>query len=195
MNEKKHSVRDVVLAIAAYGKGHEIKGRTLLQKLVYFLNELLKLEIRYSPAYYGPYSEDVAKATNSLVALGFLKETETLYPIVSDSVFPVCKYTYKMTEEGKIVFELMETDDKEYFLDMKSAIEKIYSYGDIDYVDLSIAAKMAHILKSSAPNPMRQSEIIEAAKELKWKLSDAAIEKAAHFLLSLDVIRESGKAS
>ena len=182
--------RDVVLAIAAYSRSEKIEGRTLLQKLAYFLNELAKLDIPFEPGYYGPYSEAIANATDSLVTLGFLKETEERYPGGPSNVFEPRKYTYKLTEDGKTVFENVAAQDAPFFSSLQEAMSRITGSEECDYVFLSIAAKMAHILKSQKPESMSKDEIMSVARELRWELSEESIEKAADFLIGLGLVKK-----
>ena len=52
-------IRDVVL-LAYKTFGGTIKGKTMLQKRVYFLSVFLKVDLGYEAHYYGAYSEGVA---------------------------------------------------------------------------------------------------------------------------------------
>lgn len=190
MRNREPATRDVILAIAANNKDGKIEGRTLLQKLVYFLNELNDLHIPFEKAYYGPYSEAVAKSTNSLVTLGFLAETETLYPAAAGNVFPVCKYKYTLTPEGREVFESVVEKDRDFFERLRNALSRITDVGEIDYVSLSLAAKMYHILKTEHPKSMKKHQIMSVAHELNWQLSEESIESAAAFLIDLGLVKE-----
>ncbi len=188
--------RDVILAIASNSPQQKVEGRTLLQKLAYFLNELVSLDIPFAPGYYGPYSEVIAKATDSLVALGFLQETETPYPPGPSSVFEPRKYTYKLTSQGEEVYKSVREKDTKFFETLENEISRILKEGEADYTFLSIAAKTAHILKSqrqdsiSKPEKMSKDEIMAEAHKLQWQLSDESIEKAAEFLIDLDLVKK-----
>lgn len=181
------STRDVVLAVAAYSEGR-IEGRTLLQKTVYFLNELGKLGISFDAAYYGPYSQAVAKAASSLVALGFLRESGTLYATSGESVFPMCKYTYTLTEEGKEVFQSLDSADEAFFRRLQDSLSLMAKAGNVDYESLSLAAKMHHILKSRDPEAMTKQEITSVARQFRWEVSAESVEKAADFLTNLKLV-------
>jgi uncharacterized protein YwgA len=61
--------RDVlVLAYKAFDG--DMRGKTLLQKRVYFLSVVLGMDLGYEAHYYGPYSEQVASLNSELKALG-----------------------------------------------------------------------------------------------------------------------------
>jgi uncharacterized protein YwgA len=187
--KRQVDIGDVVLAIVSYSPDQRVEGRTLLQKLAYFLNELTKLDIPFEPGYYGPYSEALANATDSLVMLGFLKETEERYPAGPSAVFEPRKYTYVLTPQGKVVFESIRAPDKNFFKDLENAMSRITESGEVDYMSLSLAAKMAHIVKSHKPEPMNKDEIMAVAHNLGWELSEDSIEKAAELLISLDLVK------
>ena len=54
-------VRDV-LALAYRAFDGTMRGKTLLQKRLYFVSVILGVDLGYEPHYYGPYSEEVATA-------------------------------------------------------------------------------------------------------------------------------------
>ena len=60
----------VMLTIREEEKG-VLHGRTLLQKRIYFASVLAKEELGFRPHYYGPYSQTVADAVDSLVIQPF----------------------------------------------------------------------------------------------------------------------------
>ena len=70
-------IKYIILTIINHNKG-KFSGKTLLQKTIFFLNELLELGISFKPHYYGPYSSDVASSIADLTALGFLEEIEEI---------------------------------------------------------------------------------------------------------------------
>ena len=65
--------------LALYTVGGEIKGKTLLQKTVYFLGVLTDSidQLAYRAHFYGPYSQDVVDACSRLRALRMLKAERT----------------------------------------------------------------------------------------------------------------------
>ena len=118
MKEKSLDLRYLVLAIVGYSEDQTLPGRTLLQKRAYFINKLLKTDMPFAPYYYGPYSEKLADATDSLVAEGFLKETLESFPSNSGGIFERHKYTYKLTPIGSQLLEIIEKESS-IFLDIK----------------------------------------------------------------------------
>lgn len=70
----------------------------------------------FKPYYYGPYSESLTEATDTLIGLGYLKEEKERLG------FGVSKYVYELTPSGKQKIELSLKNIKE--LDL----EKIKEY-------------------------------------------------------------------
>ena len=65
----EQTIRDVVL-LAYKAFGGTVKGKTMLQKRVYFLSVFLNADLGYEAHYYGPYSEAVATANLEMKSLG-----------------------------------------------------------------------------------------------------------------------------
>ena len=54
-----HIIDILILVVKSEGE-NGLRGRTLLQKKIYFLSELMDVDLGFSPHYYGPYSSYVA---------------------------------------------------------------------------------------------------------------------------------------
>jgi uncharacterized protein YwgA len=66
--------RDVlILAYKAFDG--EMKGKTLLQKRIYFISVMLGIDLGYEAHYYGPYSEQVATLNMEMKSLGYISES------------------------------------------------------------------------------------------------------------------------
>lgn len=163
-----------------------LEGRTLLQKKLYFLSVLMKKDYQFRPHYYGPYSENVADAIDSLVASSFLKENTEVFPTAN--VFGEGKrYSYTITEDGLELFNFSKKSKD--FVEWQKALRKINSY-DIssDFNLLSIAAKMHYIL--SEDKKLSANNICNKAKELGWEIKVEDIEKVVKYLVELGLIVE-----
>ncbi|MBI4216013.1 MAG: hypothetical protein HY687_01265 [Chloroflexi bacterium] len=190
METVKVDPRDLVLAIVAFNADSRVVGRTFLQKLAYFLNEKLKLGVEFEPHYYGPYSESIAMATKSLVALDFLVEAEERLLVVSSDIYEPRRYTYDLTLAGRGVLDGIKQYKPALFKSIESGMREITSKEDCNYECLSLAAKTIHILKSQG-KPMKDSELSIAAKDLGWKLGEKELDRAAKFLKDLGLIEVS----
>jgi len=165
-----------VLCIVRSSRNNTLQGRTLLQKAIYFLNETMDLGIRYRPHYFGPFSEDVANTIASLVAVGALREMVECLPASSDP-FDGCRYTYILTELGRLMLE-QEPDG-----DLESACREILGETD-DYSELAAAAKLHHIIKRHGGD-FSYEAVMANAHDLGWKLQPRQIENAARLLVRL----------
>ena len=165
-----------ILHIVKKSPNQTLQGRTLLQKAIYFLNVILNLGIEYRPHYFGPFSEDVATTTASLVARGALREIVECLPTMDDQ-FDACRYTYKLTELGDLMLE------QEPHSPMEAVCTDILG-ATPDYMELAAAAKLHHIVLRHGGG-LSYDVIMSKARELGWKLDRVQVENAARLLVRL----------
>ena len=67
-------IQDLILFVIESEGEDGLRGRTLLQKKLYFLSILEKVDLGFAPHYYGPYSSLVAENLDILVSARFLNE-------------------------------------------------------------------------------------------------------------------------
>lgn len=174
----------IILTIIKHNNGKFI-GKTLLQKTVFFLNELLGLNIPFKPHYYGPYSSEVAVAIENLVALGFVKEVEESLP-AWDVWGEVRRYIYELTDEGEEILDDIKLHPQ--YNDISNQLNLIGLYSESkDYNKLSKAAKIYFIVK--AKGKITRNEIKKEAVKLGWSLEDKEINKLSSFLEELDLVK------
>src|SRR6266498_1650474 len=101
--DREHDIWDfVILGYKAFGGS--VRGKTMLQKRMYFLSVMLGVNLGYGAHYYGPYSGEVASANVDLKALGFLEERSSLWG-VDHRGFEMARYDYELTKAGKRIAE------------------------------------------------------------------------------------------
>jgi uncharacterized protein YwgA len=178
-----------ILLTLLYSEKEMIAGRTLLQKTEYFLNEKIGLGIEFTPYYYGPYCTEIADALESLKASGIVKEEIVEYPSFDFHItFEPRKYIYYLTDIGKDIAKFIEEEYRDEAEQIKRSLYEMQKLGMVhDYKNLSIAAKMDHILKLEG-KPMTSDEILEEAKALGWKISEDEAKTAITFLEELNLI-------
>ena len=176
-------ISDIILTVIDHNG--RFTGRTLLQKAIFFLNELADLNISFRPYYYGPYSSDVAIALENLVTIGFLNEIEERYSTGWNVWGEVRRYTFKLTDEGKeIIKNIKRTSD---YKNIKNILDKLGKFAESkDYDKLSKAAKIYHIIKSKGE--ITKVGIKEEAKKLGWNLNKEEITDMSSFLAKLNLI-------
>jgi uncharacterized protein YwgA len=189
--ESVMNIGHLVLAVVGYSEDSTVRGRTLLQKTVYFLNELLGHKIDFAPHYYGPYSETVAQTMDSLVGVGLISESvEAFAPFDPVANFDAKRFTYKLTPPGeKVLRDLEKGENKKELDQVKTLVRKMQELAGSDYKYLSVAAKMHHILKRRQ-KPIAAPEISREADVLGWQLSKSDIDGVIGFLQELKLAKK-----
>ncbi len=98
----------LLLSMFHFTNQRKIEGRKRLQKLVCILKHgrEVPFSFNFKPYYYGPYSEELTDAVDTLVGLGLLAEKKEL---LSSGI---SKYVYELTPQGdEKVEEHIRNDD------------------------------------------------------------------------------------
>ena len=173
----------VLIAVGEEGSGGLI-GRTLLQKKLYFASLLVDEDLGFRPYYYGPYSQEIANATDSLVSNRFLKERVDIFP--DSNIFGERRrYSYQLTPDGsQILGRLKKEPGVAAWCD---ALKKINEHSlSHDFDLLSIAAKVKTILREAGEATI--GDIEQKAREYGWTLTRDEIDRVAGFLESLKLV-------
>ena len=85
--------------------GGEIKGKTKLQKTIYFMGIISGSlrDLGYQAHFYGPFSADVADAVGRLKSVGFVHETSEGTGFTDESGFEQVRYDYRLSRLGKLI--------------------------------------------------------------------------------------------
>ena len=166
----------------------EIRGRTKLQKTVYFLGLLTgKLEaLGYQAHYYGPYSSEVAEAVSTLEAIGFASSSVASVGAFDPQGFEIRRTDYRLTEEGRRIAQVKAAHHAVLFEQLKRDAELLKRAGDLDYVRLSIAAK-AYFLLRQKNAPVSERELPQLALTFGWAVSEQQIREAIDYLRKLNL--------
>lgn len=177
--------RDAIMLALQAEEGEPLRGRTLLQKKLYFASVLAGEDLGFRPHYYGPYSQAVADAVNSLVSAGLVRETMETFP-GEPSVFGEWRrHSYGLTEDGARVVET--TAKTLEMTKWREALEKVNSHEVAANFDLlSVAAKthliLRHLGRATA------SEISQQAAQFGWEMSPGDIDGVLEYLKHLGLI-------
>ena len=185
-------IQDLILLVIGNENEKSLRGRTTLQKKLYFLSVLKQTDLGFRPHYYGPYSSLVAENLDILVSTGFLKEvTETFGPASStppndQNIFgEIRRHTYSWTSDSEAVIGEIEKEDG--YTDWEAAIRQLNAHSlALDFNTLSISAKVHYIVNRQGRATPEQ--IQEVAKEYGWKIRDSQITKVLSFLKDLSLI-------
>ena len=172
------------LLIVLEESGGAIDGRTLLQKRVYFVQRVLGEEfILFRPHFYGPFAPEVESAMGLLVELGFVSEEQRKVGI-SERI----RYDYDLTEDGVRLAGSLANANPTIAGSIKDAVSRIAASGKLNYNQLSLAAKVEHILAAEGRS-MTAQDICQRASELGWQFGAQNVMPISKFLQSLGLVK------
>jgi len=175
----------LLLVIDAYGGS--LYGRTLLQKVTYFVCEKLHADLGFRAHYYGPYSADGDKALGELKSLGFVRE-DALPWGVSERFGELRRFDYKLTPDGETVVADLGRRDPVECERVREIVREIKEHVGSDYRELALAAK-THFIVKRKNRPVELKEIEIEARKLDWSLPASSLEKTVNLLKKLDFVR------
>ncbi len=183
----------ILLVVESENEEKCLRGRTTLQKKLYFLSVLNKIDLGFHPHYYGPYSGLVAENLDILVNARFLKEITESFSTDRNIFGEIRRHTYSLTSHGETVMAEIRREDgyahwEEALNKLNKALNKTLnkqkSGGEVN--TLSIAAKVHYIVnrqERATPDQIRQ-----VAKEYDWEIDNPDIEGVLSFLKALSLI-------
>ena len=179
---------DVILLVIDEAGEEGLRGRTLLQKKLYFLSVLMGVNLDFTAHRYGPYSSVVAGQLASLVGHEFVMEETESFKTASThrSVFgEIRRHTYSLTEAAREVWSDIEKEQD--FPKWKDALDRINAQPiSRDFNQLSIAAKVHYIVNWRGKSTVE--EVRQVAKEYGWDVSEENIESVLSFLTELGLV-------
>jgi uncharacterized protein YwgA len=178
-------IQDLILLVIGSEEENGLRGRTLLQKKIYFLSELKEVDHGFRPHYYGPYSSLVAENLDILVGAHFLHEEKETFETDQNIFGEIRRHTYSLTPDGDIIMD--EIRKEAGYTDWKQALDRLNRQESAnDFNTLSIAAKVYYIVNRQGKTTTEQ--IQEIAKEYDWNIDDSQIENVRSFLEDLSLI-------
>ena len=180
-------VRDV-LTLAYKAFGGSMRGKTLLQKRLYFLSVILDANLGYEPRYYGPYSEAVATANAEMKSLGFLSESVSGWGI-DQRGFELARYDYALSSAGKRLADKKTEANPELWRRIESAAVVVGEAGNLDYMELSVAAKAYYVLTELGGKATIQ-DISAMLPRFGWSVTKEQLGRATSFLEKAHLIQQ-----
>jgi uncharacterized protein YwgA len=167
--------------------GGAVQGRTMLQKRAYFVDLLahLNVDLDFDAHFYGPYSSVVDNTITQLKNLRFLQESATAYG-VDNTGFEMKRYDYRLTPDGQKIAETLRNAPE--YQQIRHLVTRLSEAGNLNYMELSIAAKAFFILKKRKEG-MSKQEIIREAGKFDWNIPAASLETAVSFLDRLGMLQ------
>ena len=180
---------DVVLGLVAREGQEGLKGRTLLQKKIYFYSVLSDQDFGFVPHYYGPYSALISNTVDHLVSNGFLKEVVETFSSESSVFGEKRRHTYFLSEDGEHV--LQQRGINETIRNVLTRIEGHPIAYDLDL--MSIAAKVHFLLSHRRGGTVKEIEGL--AREFNWELSSEQVSSVVDYLVHLGLVVREQKQS
>lgn len=179
---------DVVLFAIAEAYDGRIPGRTLLQKVAYFVGVRLEVDLGYGPHYYGPYSREITDALEANQDVGALIENrkESRHAFAGHDA-PKVYYEYTLTERGQRFQQLKSEWGGIAYTQAVDIAKKIKGL-DATYMQLAFASKVHYIL-SHATVSLTQEDVRQKAQELGWSMGESDINKGVDLLRTLGFIQ------
>jgi len=173
-----------------HAMGGEIKGKTKLQKVVYFLGLATghAEELGYRAHYYGPYSDEVASSVERLKTLGFLDHTVSGMGVADRRGFEVARHDYRLNDSGRRIAEAKAKSYLDEWEKIQVMAKKMKTLLDQDYMKLSIAAKTKIMVKENSGSAT-PSELKQLAPRFGWDVTDEQIKEAANLLRDAHLVR------
>ena len=175
--------RHILSMLLAKSDG-EIRGKTKMQKEMYFLAEFLQMDLGYRPHFYGPYSDEVGGGMDQLEGIGFVDMRREYLGREDHRGFEVHRCDFKLNKHGEEMARWLEQNYPEESQKIGEFIEKLRAVpGGTDYINLSLAAKVHYVLGKNGP--LTRDEIRVNARGLGWAISTEDIEGAVQILEKL----------
>lgn len=175
--------------LALLAEGGEIKGKTKLQKTVYFLGVItgcLK-DLGYRPHFYGPYSDDVAEAIDRLKSVGFVDQNRVSCYGLDQLGFERFRYDYRLNEVGRTVAEAKRRKHPTLWKRLTQGAQLLGQAGNLDYMKLSIAAK-TYFLLGQKKGPATEQELAGLAVRFGWSVTPEQVKEAGSFLQKVGLV-------
>ena len=138
-------IQDLILLVIGSENNKSLRGRTTLQKKLYFLSVLEKTDLGFGPHYYGPYSSLVAENLDILVSARFLKEVTETFSTDRNIFGEIRRHTYSLTPDGDIIMDEIKKEAE--YTNWKQALDRLNRQESAnDFNTLSIAAKVYYIV-------------------------------------------------
>lgn len=170
--------------------GGRINSKTKLQKEIYFISLLLKMDLGFKAHFYGPYSPEVEQSTDELVGAGFVNTNREIFGQDTNRGFEFKRYNFSLMESGKELTKMLKKEHHKEYKKILRFIEQLQEIGNPDYLSLSLAAK-AHFILTEEGNAMTNEQIKEKAEKFNWNVHENDINIAVNILKELNFAEEA----
>ena len=171
-----------LIATAIHANKGEVRGRTYLQKLCFFISKLTGFELNYYPYLYGPYSEEVTSAVDDLVTHSVINEAKN--PTLAGAGYD--RYLYTLHSPDLVErFEAKQPD--QYRKVVEAANRILQTKMARSTRSLSVGAKVLSIL-SEQGRDTGVSQLVHTAREMGWDIRAEDVADVESSLKALNLI-------
>ena len=167
--------------------GGAVEGRTIAQKLAYFVGVEIGRDLSHQAHFYGPFSRDVEEALALAVVAGDLSETVERIPDWYGGP-DARRYSYALTDEGSGRVEVLKAENPDVAERVAATVERVrQAVPDLRQKTLSSAAKI-HLIVSEQGRPVVTGEIPRLAARLGWELTQDEVDTTVDVLRRLELV-------
>jgi uncharacterized protein YwgA len=180
------SIRDLLLLIVD-AAGETVEGRTIAQKLGYFVSVELDRDLGYQAHFYGPFSRDVEEALALNVVAGDLEESVDRIPDWYGGP-DALRHSYTLSRDGHERVEVLKRQKTDEAERVQATVQSIgQAIPNFRQQTLSAAAKI-HLIITEQGRPVAIAEIPRLAGHLGWRLSQDEVNRTVDVLRRLDLV-------
>jgi hypothetical protein len=174
---------DDVVLILLHECGEVVTGKTILQKLGYFLTFKEGIDLGFSPHFYGPFSRELEQDVELLVLSGLTEEQTTSLGTTREGL-PIGNTRYALTPKGAERAMKVAEAFPQMAEDARALGRSLQARGTVNPRAVSVAAKV-HFIARTKQLPLTREEIAHQANELGWQVQPNEVNFAVELLRDL----------
>jgi DNA-binding MarR family transcriptional regulator len=179
-----------LLLLVADAAGGTLGGKTVAQKLIYFVGVALDQPTGHSAYYYGPYSDEFDAALNLATLADELSVTIERIPDWYGRA-DARRHIYRLTEQGEAEAAKIADGHAQEAQQVRATVEAIQeAVPEFRQKTLSAAAKI-HMIVAEQDHALSQNELQALARELGWDLKQPEVSEAVDVLARLGLVELS----
>ncbi|MDD9813747.1 MAG: hypothetical protein OXU37_05725 [Thaumarchaeota archaeon] len=184
------AVEAVLLALRANaeaeaGDGRSMPiGRTVLQKLVYFVSLKINVDIGHYAHYYGPFSEDVSMEIARLWGHGLVQENAPTRTKPG--------YTYTLTKGGELLGERVAGENEREYAEIVSVVRECRGFCELRHKQLAFASKI-HYLRARMDT--KDPDLISTGRKIGWVMGEDDVSSGFRLLHRLGAGKAQAQAA
>lgn len=186
-----NTIKDkVLLTLYLLNQDKEIQqfGKTIVQKILYFVLEAEEVKENYSPYHYGPFSRLIQDTVDNLIYSNALK-VKYEFDDLTNTVYPK-KLEIQSEELKKYVHNLAVQNENSFLIQKIQKTINFYNEKQLNQNKFSIIAKI-DLLKKELENSFKNVNdelILKRAKDYNWQINKTQLTNNLQYLNELKAI-------